>query len=521
MDQKGETMYDYLIVGAGSAGCVLANRLTEDSETSVLVLEAGGNDDITAIQDPKATFSLLGTAIDWAYETEEEPYLNNRKLLWPRGKVLGGSSSINFMVYGRGNRSDYDHWYELGNEGWSYADVLPFFKKAEHRDRGSSDYTGREGPLSVTDVPSVNPLTAAFLAAGEELGWTRTDDYNGAAQEGFSTLQFTMRQGKRASTATSYLHPVQSRANLTVWTNTLVTRVLFEGTRAVGLAYLKDGIEQQVWANKEVILCGGAINSPQTLLLSGIGPANQLRALGIRVVADLPGVGINLQDHPALLMVAATKPSFTEFGDASEGMAFIKTQSSLPEPDLAVVYIPFILLPTPLEKNSGYTFTLGLVQPQSRGYLRLRSTDPREHPAIFANYLAHPADLQRLVEGVKVVRRLNQTQALAPFYAEETVPGQQVQSDAEIVQYIRSSVQSYYHPVGTCKMGQDELAVVDEQLRVYGVESLRVVDASIMPSIVNGTTNAPIIMIAEKISDLLGKKQREESRFHHSRNKKG
>ena len=241
----------------------------------------------------------------------------------------------------------------------------------------------------------------------------------------------------------------------------------------------------------------------------------------MRVVADLPGVGINLQDHPALVMATATKPLFTEFGDALEGVAFIKTQSGLPEPDIVVVCIPFTLSPTPLEKNYGYTIILGLVQPQSRGYLRLRSSDPREHPAIFANYLEHPADLQRLVEGVKVVRRLNRTQALAPFYAEETVPGQQVQSDAEIVQYIRSSVQSYYHPVGTCKMGQDELAVVDEQLRVHGVEGLRVVDASIMPSIVNGTTNAPTIMIAEKISDLLGKKQREESKFQHSRNKKG
>lgn len=499
-------MYDYLIVGAGSAGCVLANRLTEDPQTSVLVLEAGGKDDVPAIHDPAAFFSLLGTAVDWSYMTEEEPQLNNRKLPWPRGKVLGGSSSINAMSYARGNRSDYDRWQELGNAGWSYADVLPYFKKAEHRDKGSSDYTGRGGPLTVTDVPSVTPLTAAFLTAGEELGWARIDDYNGASQEGFGTLQFTIRQGKRESTATSYLHPVQNRPNLTVWTNTLVTRILFEGTRAVGLAYLHEGVEQQVRVNKEVILCGGAINSPQTLLLSGVGPADQLRALGIRVVVDLPGVGNNLQDHPIVAIVAATKPAFTEFGTASEGIGFVKTHPVLSEPDLQLLMSPFIQSPLPLEVKHGYIIFLALVQPQSRGHLQLRSTDPREHPAIFANYFADPVDMQRLVEGVKVVRRLNQTQAFAPFYEQEVAPGQQVQSEAELVEYIRNNVQTFYHPIGTCKMGHEKLAVVDEQLRVHGVEGLRVVDASIMPTIVNGNMNAPTIMIAEKISDLLCKK---------------
>ncbi len=503
-------MYDYLIVGAGSAGCVLASRLTEDPQISVLVLEAGGNDDLPAIHDPAAAYSLPGTAVDWVYMTEEEPSLNHRKISWPQGKVLGGSSSINSMGYVRGNRSDYDHWQALGNAGWSYAEVLPYFKKAENRSIGSSDYTGREGPLTVTDVPSVNPLTAAFLSAGEELGWPRTDDYNGASQEGFGTLQFTMRQGKRESTATSYLHPAQSRPNLTVWTNTLVTRLLFEGSRAVGLVYLKDGVEQQVRMNKEVLLCGGTIHSPQTLLLSGVGPADQLRVLDIPVIADLPGVGSNLQDHLIFGTVAATKPAFTEFGTAAEGIAYIKTQSGLSEPDIQLIMIPSILSPTPVEKNFGYSIVLALVQPQSRGSLRLRSTDPREHPALFANYLAHPADLQTLVEGVKVVRRINQTQAFAPFYAEEVAPGQQVQSDAELVEYIRNTVQPYYHLVGTCKMGQDNLAVVDAQLRVHGIEGLRVVDASIMPTIVNGNTNAPTIMIAEKIADLLRNKQSEE-----------
>lgn len=499
-------MYDYIIVGAGSAGCVLANRLTEDPETSVLIIEAGGTDENPTIQNPKAFFSLLGTSIDWTYVTEEERHLNNRKILWPRGKVLGGSSSINATLYVRGNRFDYDYWQELGNTGWSYADVLPYFKKAEHRDAGSSAYAGRGGPLTVIDIPSVNPLTEAFLAAGEELGWTCIDDYNGAQQEGFSTLQFTIHQGKRASTATSYLHPAQVRSSLTVWTNTLVTRIVFEGTRAVGLTYFKDGVEQQVRANKEVILCGGAINSPQILLLSGVGPADQLKKLGIRVVADLPGVGNNLQDHPTFAITAATKPTFTEFGRTLEGIAFLKTSPDLLEPDIQLLMIPFILSPLPREEKHGYVIGLALGQPQSRGHLRLRSTDPREHPAIFANYLAHPTDLHRLVEGVKVVRRINRTRAFAPFYAQEIEPGQQVQSDAKIVEYIRNTVQSAYHPVGTCKMGQDELAVVDEQLRVRGIEGLRVVDASIMPTIVNANTNATTIMIAEKASDILSMK---------------
>jgi choline dehydrogenase len=517
-------MYDYVIVGAGSAGCVLANRLTEDPTTTVLLLEAGGPDEAQEIHIPAAFSSLFKSPLDWAYETEEQPYLNNRRLYWPRGRVLGGSSSINAMVYIRGNRRDYDHWRDLGNEGWGYSDVLPYFKKAENEERGASEYHGTGGPLNVTDHRTRNPLSRAFVEAGVESGIPLTDDFNGYEQDGVGFYQVTQRLGLRHSAAVGYVHPILSRPNFTLQTHAHVTNVIFEGTRAVGVAYIHDGEKRQVNA-REVILSGGAINSPQLLMLSGIGPANHLKALGLPVVADLPGVGQNLQDHPAIVVLyASTQPislahaqtpeNLQDFIDnkmgpltsnIAEAGAFIRTQADLAMPDIQYHFTPVYYLNhgfTVLE-GDGYTIAPCVLRPQSRGFIALRSTNPTEAPIIQPNYFADEADMQVLVEGVKFARKLGAARAFAPFHDKEMYPGPQVQSDEEIAEYIRNYVETLYHPVGTCKMGNDSMSVVDAHLRVRGVEGLRVVDASIMPTVVGGNTNAPTITIAEKTADLI------------------
>ncbi len=489
-------MYDYVIVGAGSAGCVLAHRLTEDPTCSVLLLESGGADTRKEIRIPAAFSTLLQSAYDWNYYTEEQEQLQQRNLYLPRGKVLGGSSSINTMIYIRGNRYDYDHWCALGNQGWSYAEVLPYFKKAEHQERGPSPYHGVGGPLSVADLRCVNPLTRAFVAAGVE----------------------------------AYLKPARRRRNLTVLSHAHATRLLFEQRRCVGVAYLRDGHPQQTQVRREVLLCAGAINSPQLLMLSGIGPAAQLEQLGISITQDLPGVGQNLQDHLAAgVIYACTQPvslarveSLANIlsymllkrgpltSNVAEAGAFLKTMQELPAPDIQVAFVPVDAIDHGLARLEGHSFTIGLtpLRPQSRGFIALRSPDPLEPPAIQPRYLTSESDLQALVEGISLCRKVAQTKAFDPFRGRELYPGPEVQGDVAMSDYIRAVALTADHAAGTCKMGNDPLAVVDAELRVHGLEGLRVVDASIMPAIVSGNTNAPTMMIAEKAADVIkGKKE--------------
>jgi choline dehydrogenase len=518
-------MFDYVIVGAGSAGCALANRLSEDPQVRVLVLEAGGPDRKQEIQIPAAFAKLFKTSFDWAYETEPQAHLGNRRLYWPRGKMLGGSSSMNAMMYIRGHRHDYDAWRDQGNPGWGFAEVLPYFRRLENEERGASEFHGVGGPLNIADLRTVNPLTRAFLAGAQEIGIPATIDFNGLQQEGVGLTQVTQKRGKRHSTAVAYLKPALSRANLEVTTWAQATRILFEGGRAVGLAYLHDGKTEQVRAKREVILAGGAINSPQLLLLSGVGSAEQLSPMGIKVIRDLPGVGQNLQDH--LVAIAAfqcTQPitlasaerlsnimKFLLFKDGpltsniAEAAGFVKSRSTLPAPDLELIFAPVYFIDHGFGNPPGHGFTIGavLLQPESRGQITLGSPDPLAPPLIQPNYLSTPSDATTLVDGVKLARRIAQASAFATYRGEEIIPGPSAQSDEAIAEQVRHYAQTLYHPVGTCKMGSDPLAVVDEELRVRGVEGLRVVDASVIPTVPRGHTNAPTVMIAEKAADLI------------------
>jgi choline dehydrogenase len=509
-------MYDYIIVGAGSAGCTLAYRLTEDPSVSVLLLEAGGPDTKQEIHIPVAFSKLFKTPVDWTYYTEEQAHLKQRKLYWPRGKVLGGSSSLNAMIYHRGSRHDYDNWSEAGNKGWSFSDVLPYFKKAENQERGPSEYHGVGGPLNVSDLRTVHPLARTFIDACAEINLPHTDDFNGPNEIGAGIFQVTQKRGQRWSTARAYLQPALKRPNLSVHIQVHATRLLWDNTRAVGISYIQDGQEKPERANREVILCGGAINSPQLLLLSGVGPADDLQKLDIPVVVDLPGVGQHLEDHlsggvlyackqPITLMGAETLPNLLNYmlfkrgpltSNVAEAGAFLKTRDDLPTHNLELILAPAYFIAHGAENPPGHGFTLGMVllHPQSNGFIALRSNNPLDPPIIQPNYLASDADLQVLVEGAKLCRQIAQTHAFDAFRGDEHEITRNVQSDSDIAEAIREHAETLYHPVGTCKMGHDVLAVVDDQLRVRGVEGLRVVDASIMPSIVGGHTNAPTIM---------------------------
>ena len=512
---------DYIIIGAGSAGCVLANRLTEDGNATALLLEAGGPDDDPSIHIPGAWASLLDTEIDWRYKTEPQVHLNNREISWNRGKVLGGSSSINGMAYIRGHRQDYDLWAKLGNEEWSYSEVLPYFKKSENQARGDSEFHGVGGELHVTDgilPPQANDNMERFIAAGQELGWPHNRDFNGASQAGFGRYQYTIKDGKRQSSAVAWLHPALERENLIATTHAHVLRILFEGKRAVGVEYIHNNQVKKAYASKEVILSGGAINSPQLLLCSGIGPAEQLCEFNIPVVFDLPGVGENLQDHPLLIMAFATNPPLTiteavlrAATEAYEksgtgllaipvagGAAFVKTDPDLDIPDMQLI------ADLRREDSPGdVAIPLILLRPRGCGTIKLRSANPLDSPAIQPNFLEQEADRQSFIDGVRFVRRLVQSKAYDGFIVREALPGSTAQSDEEILAWIREDLQTTWHFSGTCKMGVDPMAVVNPQLQVHGVTGLRVVDASIMPEVVGGNINAPVIMIAEKAADMI------------------
>lgn len=523
-------MYDYVIVGAGSAGCVLAGRLTEDPDVTVLLLEAGGRDDADEVHIPLAFSQLFRTRHDWAYTTVEQKHAHGRSLYWPRGKLLGGSSSINAMIYIRGNPLDYDSWRDdYGCAGWGYADLLPYFRRSEDQARGASAFHGVGGPLRVEDPRYLHKLSRSFIAAGADWGLARLADFNANEHEGIGAYQLTMRAGRRWSAADAYLHPALDRPNLTVHTDALVTRVVIEHGRAVGVDYRWRGqlvtVRVDGEHDGEILLAGGAVNSPQLLMLSGVGPAAHLAEHSIRVAVDLPGVGANLQDHPIVPVLWFTRGIDRDLNDyglsdlirwrlAHRGMltsnvaeagAFLRSRPELPAPDLQFHVAPAAFLDHGLSEPLGHGFTMGptLVSVASRGTLRLRSADPRWQPAIDPAYLSEPADVDALVAGIEAARGIAALPALARHLAREHLPGPDRCSAEELRDYVRGNVETLYHPVSTCAMGTGELAVVDPQLRVRGVDGLRVIDASVMPAAPRGNTNAPTIALAERAADLI------------------
>ncbi|MBV1799437.1 GMC family oxidoreductase [Siccirubricoccus sp. G192] len=522
---------DYVVVGAGSAGCALAARLSEDPAVRVVLLEAGARDWNPWLHVPIGyAKTMYHPTLSWNLMTEAEPELEGRRIPWPRGRVLGGSSAINGLLYVRGQHADYDHWRQLGCTGWSFEDVLPCFRRAEDQERGADDLHGSGGPLAVSDLRERNPLALAFIEAAVELGFPRNPDFNGPTQEGAGLYQVTARGGWRCSAAKAYLRPAAKRPNLLVVTGAQSTGLVLEGRRAAGVRLRRDGAEHVLRATREVILCGGAIASPHLLLLSGIGPAEHLRETGIAVAHDLPGVGRNLQDHfQARLAFRVTKPvslntkRHSLFGRFLMGAGFALRRTGpltvsagtaglfarvLPgseTPDVQYHFLPFSTDKTMLELHPfpGLTISACQLRPESRGSITLRSPDPGEKAVIHANYLATETDRRCMVEGVKLGRRLAATRAMAPWIAGEVIPGAEHATDDEILGFIRRTGSTIYHPSGTCRMGGDPESVVDPALRVRGIEGLRVADASIMPTVVSGNTNAACIMIGEKCADLV------------------
>ena len=535
-----EEEFDYIVVGAGSAGCVLAGRLSEDPATRVLLLEAGPADNSLWIHLPIGYGKTLWSpTYNWRFETDPDPNMNGRRIYWPRGKTLGGSSSINGLIYIRGQREDYDHWAALGNTGWGYDDVLPYFIRCEGNQRGADAFHGADGPLKVSDIGAKHELIEAFIEGAQQIGplsVKRTDDFNGAEQAGAGYYQLTTHQGWRCSTAKAYLEPAKGRSNLRIATEALATGLAFEGRRAVGVHYTQGGVAKSARCRAEVLLCAGAIQSPQLLQLSGIGPRTLLERRGVPLVHDLPGVGENLQDHLQIrLGYECTKPITTNdqlnswIGQAKMGLEWLLHRSgplavginqggcfmraladatgqpvaATPDIQFHVATLSADMAGGKVHPWSGFTLSICQLRPQSRGHIRIRSRDPAEPPEMQPNYLATELDRATAVAGVKAARAIAASPAMRPYVKREVKPGPDATSDADLLEFCRNNGATIFHPTGTCRMGSDALAVVDARLRVHGVAGLRVIDCSAMPTLVSGNTNAPAVMMAEKAVDLI------------------